>query len=97
MVTDGCQQSVASTTTFDALACLDGVGDCTIAYGSAPTNKRNQPEPMDPSKNVDGPNGIGLIRWRHYNNNGANFLMVDGHVQSFLGGQLLRRNLYYDQ
>jgi len=97
MVTDGCQQSVASTTTFDALACLDGVGDCTIAYGSASANKRNQPEPMDPAKNVDGPNGIGLIRWRHYNNNGANFLMVDGHVQSFLGGQLLRRNLYYDQ
>ncbi len=97
LVFDGCQQSVDSTTTFDAQACSDQLGDSTLAYGSAIANKPDQPEPMDPTKNVDGPNGQGLIRWRHYNNNGANFLMVDGHVESLLAGQLLRRQLYYDK
>ena len=93
MVTDGCQQSVASTTTFDALACLNGVNDCLVAY---PGSKPTQAEPIDQSKNVDGANGYGLIRWRHYANNSANFLFVDGHVESLLGGQILRRNFYYD-
>jgi prepilin-type processing-associated H-X9-DG protein len=93
MVFDGCQQSVTSSTTFDAQACSDELIDTTIAY-PGPGNP-NQPEPAGP--NVDGPNGTGLIRWRHYNNNGANFLMVDGHVKSLLVGQLLRRNLRYDK
>jgi len=93
MVFDGCQQSVNYPGTFDAQACSDQLFDTTIAYPGI--GNPNQPEPAGP--NVDGPNGIGLIRWRHYNNNGANFLMVDGHVNSLLVGQLLRRNLRYDQ
>ena len=92
MVFDGCQQSVSSPVTFDAQACSDQLIDTTIAY---PGINPNQPEPVGP--NVDGPDGVGRIRWRHSNNNGANFLMVDGHVNSLLVGQLLRRNLRYDQ
>jgi prepilin-type processing-associated H-X9-DG protein len=97
MVFDGCQQSVDSATTFDAQACSDQLTDTRIAYpGPGP----NQPEPINPPNNpllnTDGPNSVGFIRWRHYNNNGANFLFVDGHVSSLLVGQLLRRNLRPD-
>jgi prepilin-type N-terminal cleavage/methylation domain-containing protein/prepilin-type processing-associated H-X9-DG protein len=94
MVFDGCQQSVLNASTFDALACSDNLNDSTIAF---PGTKPDQVEPLIAGNNVDGANGVGLIRWRHYNNNGANFLYVDGHVESLIGGQLLRRNLYYDQ
>ena len=94
MVFDGCQQSVDSATTFDAQACSDQLGDTLIIY---PGTKPTQAEPMIPANNVDGPNGQGLIRWRHNGNNGANFLYVDGHVESLLAGQLLRGSLYYDK
>jgi prepilin-type N-terminal cleavage/methylation domain-containing protein/prepilin-type processing-associated H-X9-DG protein len=93
MVFDGCQQSVADSTTFNALACCDPINDARTAVSVANSDK---PEPIDPTTNVDGPNGEGYIRWRHYSNNGANFLFVDGHVESMLIGQLLRRNLRYD-
>jgi prepilin-type N-terminal cleavage/methylation domain-containing protein/prepilin-type processing-associated H-X9-DG protein len=93
MVFDGCQQSVADTTTFNALACCDPISDARTAVSVANSDK---PEPIDQATNVDGPNGVGYIRWRHYGNAGANFLFVDGHVESMLVGQLLRRNLRYD-
>ncbi len=90
MVFDGCQQSIDFPTTFDAQACSDQLVDSTIAYpGLAP----DKSEPV--GLNTEGV--VGLIRWRHFSNNGANFLYVDGHVESLLTGQLLRRNLYFDQ
>jgi prepilin-type N-terminal cleavage/methylation domain-containing protein/prepilin-type processing-associated H-X9-DG protein len=92
MVADGCQQSKASSgVAFDSLAALDGVEDCYIAY---PGTKPDEPEPTGP--NTDGDASVGTIRWRHFNNTGANFLFADGHVESLLIGQLKRRNLYYD-
>ena len=92
MVFDGCQQSVTSSTTFDAQACSDQLVDTLRTY---PGPQPNAAEPVGP--NADGTSG-GLIRWRHSNSNtnSANFLMVDGHVSSLAVGQLLRRNLYYD-
>jgi len=93
MVFDGCQQSVTDNTTFNALACCDPITDARIAY-PGPGNP-NQPEPAGPNADGSG-SDAGFIRWRHSNNNGANFLMVDGHVNSLLVGQLLRRNLRYD-
>ncbi|HXI84044.1 MAG TPA: prepilin-type N-terminal cleavage/methylation domain-containing protein [Verrucomicrobiae bacterium] len=92
MVFDGCQQSVDFAGAFDAQACSDQLADTTIAY---PGINPNNAEPA--GANTDGPSGVGLIRWRHSNNTGANFLMVDGHVNSLLIGQLLRRNLRYDK
>ena len=91
MVFDGCQQSVSSPVTFDAQACSDQLFDTITAY---PGVNPNNAEAVGP--NVDDSSGTGRIRWRHSNNNGANFLMVDGHVNSLLVGQLLRRNLRYD-
>jgi len=93
MVFDGCQQSVADSTTFNSLACCDPINDARIAVSAANSDKV---EPIDQATNVDGAAGEGYIRWRHYSNNGANFLFVDGHVESLLIGQLLRRNLRYD-
>jgi prepilin-type N-terminal cleavage/methylation domain-containing protein/prepilin-type processing-associated H-X9-DG protein len=97
MVFDGCQQSVDDSTTFNAQACSDQITDTTIKY---PGFAANQPEPInqpnDVADNVDGANGKGFIRWRHYSNNGANFLFVDQHVESLLVGQILRRSFYYD-
>jgi len=90
MVFDGTQQSINFSGTYDAQACSDQLVDSTIAYPGL------APDKFEPTGlNVDGVQG--LIRWRHYSNNGANFLFVDGHVESMLGGQLLRRNLYFDQ
>ena len=90
MVFDGCQCFIGGTT-FDAQACSDQTSDTTIKY---PGFAANQAEPIGP--NVDNDTGTGFIRWRHYSNNGANFLFVDGHVESLLVGQLFRRSLYYD-
>jgi prepilin-type processing-associated H-X9-DG protein len=92
MVFDGCQYATSGTT-FDAQACSDLLTDTTTAY-PGPGNP-NQPEPIGP--NVDSNVGASFIRWRHYSNNGANFLFVDGHVSSLVVGQLLRRNLRYDK
>ena len=92
MVFDGCQQSGSSSVTFDAQACSDQLLDTITAY---PGVNPNNAEAVGP--NVDDSSGAGRIRWRHSNNNGANFLMVDGHVNSLLVGQLLRRNLRYDK
>ena len=40
---------------------------------------------------------MGNIAWRHYQDTGANFLFIDGHVESrFLGRNFLYRNCYYD-
>jgi prepilin-type N-terminal cleavage/methylation domain-containing protein/prepilin-type processing-associated H-X9-DG protein len=91
MVFDGCLIPTTSVT-FDAQACSDALVDTVTAITSGFGNP-NQPEPAGP--NADGANA-GLIRWRHYSNNGANFLFVDGHVESMLIGQLLRRNLRFD-
>lgn len=55
----------------------------------------------------DSDGARGNIRWRHGNNDTANFLFVDGHVESFRGtrrsgtnvsngGELKMRNLYLD-
>ena len=90
MVFDGCQCFIGGTT-FDAQACSDQTSDTTIKY---PGFAANQAEPIGP--NVDNDTGTGFIRWRHYSNNGANFLFVDGHVESLLVGQILRRSFYYD-
>src|ERR1035438_264474 len=73
MVFDGCQSPVSSTT-FDAQACSDPLTDTRVAYPGA---NPNQPEPVGPNADGSGADA-GFIRWRHYNNNGANFLMVDG-------------------
>jgi len=91
MVFDGCE-TPTTPQTFDAQACSDSLIDTTTPITSAIGNP-DQPEPAGP--NADGANA-GFIRWRHYSNNGANFLYVDGHVESLLTGQLLRRNLRYD-
>ena len=91
MVFDGCL-SPTSGNTFDAQACSDQLIDTITAY---PGVNPNNAEAVGP--NVDDSSGAGRIRWRHSNNNGANFLMVDGHVNSLLVGQLLRRNLRYDK
>ena len=40
--------------------------------------------------------GNGRISWRHYQNKGANFLFIDGHVESRTANKLLKRNLYHD-
>jgi prepilin-type processing-associated H-X9-DG protein len=99
MVFDGCEYQTSGNT-FDAQACSDQLHDSTTRYNcpaSAATN--DQPEPIGGggSPNQDIAADAGMIRWRHSNNNGANFLMVDGHVSSLLVGQLLRRNLRYDK
>jgi len=97
MVTDGCQQSKADGSTFNALACLDSVFDC-YKPGGYPNNL-----PTADLSEITGPNvddaagtGYGQIRWRHFGNQGANFLFVDQHVESLLTGQVKKRNLYYD-
>jgi len=93
MVWDGCYYAT-SANTYDAQACSDNLVDTTTPITSAVGNP-NQPEPA--GVNADGASSDGgFIRWRHYSNNGANFLFVDGHVESLLTGQLLRRNLRYD-
>ena len=56
--------------------------------------------PNDSTGQVNN-NNWGRIAWRHYQNTGANFLFVDGHVESrFFGAgkgkALLYRNCYYD-
>jgi len=97
MVFDGCQQSVDDNTTFNAQACSDQTTDTHNPYpGPNPDKAEPINPPNNPAFNTDGPNGVGFIRWRHYSNNGANFLFVDGHVESLLVGQLLRRNLLAD-
>ncbi len=96
MVTDGVQQSMASPTTYDALACLDGTPDCYKAGGyPANTATANLTEPTVASQFTDG-TAEGQIRWRHLGNQGANFLFVDQHVESLLTSQLKKGNLYYD-
>jgi prepilin-type N-terminal cleavage/methylation domain-containing protein/prepilin-type processing-associated H-X9-DG protein len=94
MVFDGCQQSLDNSSTYDAQACSDQLLDSLMIY---PGTKPTQAEPM--GLNIDDPGGTsrGLVRWRHNGNNGANFLFVDGHVDSLLAGQLLRGSLYYDK
>ena len=93
MVFDGCLTQTSGNT-FDAQAASDQLND-SVTPITCLTNTANNAEPVGP--NVDGNGGAGFIRWRHSNNNGANFLMVDGHVNSLLVGQLLRRNLRYDK
>ncbi len=97
MVTDGCQQSQASSSTYDALACLNKVFDC-YKVGGYPANLATADaiEPTGPNIDDTPGTGFGQIRWRHFNNNGANFLFVDGHVESLLTGQVKKRNFYYD-
>jgi len=96
MVFDGCE-TATSGATFDAQACSDALGDTTTWLTCASAQGSNDKSVnIVASQNADGANA-GLIRWRHYNNNGANFLFVDGHVESLLGGQLLHRNLRFDQ
>jgi prepilin-type processing-associated H-X9-DG protein len=97
MVTDGCQQSQKVTTTYDALACLNGVFDCYKA-GGYPANllTADAIEPTGPNVDDVIGSGYGQIRWRHFGNHGANFLFVDGHVESLLTGQVHKRNFYYD-
>jgi prepilin-type N-terminal cleavage/methylation domain-containing protein/prepilin-type processing-associated H-X9-DG protein len=94
MVFDGCQSAVSSDT-FDAQACSDNPSwaDCITSIN---VGNPNQLEPFVAAANADISSSAGLIRWRHYGNNGANFLFVDGHVESMLAGQLLRRNLRFD-
>jgi prepilin-type N-terminal cleavage/methylation domain-containing protein/prepilin-type processing-associated H-X9-DG protein len=91
MVFDGCQQNANSYN--DAQACSDQLTATTLYYGSSQANKPDQAWPI--VNNVDTTAGAGYIRWRH--NGGANFLFVDQHVETMLQGQLLFRNLYYDQ
>jgi prepilin-type processing-associated H-X9-DG protein len=91
MITDGCQQSKSFSSGFDSLAALDNVSDCNVAY---PDTNPDEAEPAGP--NTDTDSAVGTIRWRHSKNTGANFLFVDGHVESLLIGQLKRRNLYHD-
>jgi prepilin-type N-terminal cleavage/methylation domain-containing protein/prepilin-type processing-associated H-X9-DG protein len=96
MVFDGCEYPTSGTT-FDAQACSDNLTDTTTPITSAVGN----PDQVEPILPVSNPNqdiaaNAGFIRWRHYANNGANFLFVDGHVESLVSGQLLRRNLRYD-
>ena len=50
----------------------------------------------DDSHKQDPAYGNGRISWRHYNNMGANFLFIDGHVESRTANKLLKRNLYHD-
>ena len=40
-------------------------------------------------------NALGFLRWRHGKNSSANFLFVDGHVESKTASQTLKRNLRY--
>ena len=93
MVFDGCQSTIGGTT-FDAQACSDPLSDTTLPITAGSAASLNQPEAVGP--NTDVLSSAGFIRWRHYSNNGANFLFVDGHVESLLVGQLLRRNLRFD-
>jgi prepilin-type processing-associated H-X9-DG protein len=42
-------------------------------------------------------NNWNLVSWRHYQNKGANFLFLDGHVESrFLGKNFLYKNVRHD-
>ncbi len=94
MVFDGCLTQT-SPNTFDAQACSDQLADTTTWVTCAAAQASNdRAEPIGP--NADGNGGAGFIRWRHSSNNGANFLFVDGHVESLVVGQLLRRNLRFD-
>lgn len=101
MVTDGVQQSNASYYSggFDAAAMLLGPaeGACEVPYGSSLATHPNNIVTVNPLSNADDNNNTGYIRWRHGKNNQANFLFVDGHVEDFVIGQLLERNLYFDQ
>ena len=100
MVFDGCEVNTTSTT-LDALACSDYLGD-TTSWVTCPAAQGNNDKAAAAGPNADG-GAVGpgtnsaFIRWRHYSNNGANFLFVDGHVESLLIGQLLHRNLRFDQ
>jgi len=103
MVYDGCQDPTVTGVkgnTRDAVATSNVGGTATpfdtgVCYTQPPsTSAYDQPEPTGP--NVDAGGGGGNIRWRHGNNNAANFLFVDGHVETLQAGQLLRKNLYYD-
>jgi prepilin-type processing-associated H-X9-DG protein len=96
MVTDGCQQSKFYAGDFDSAAALypTSVLDATLPYGSSLASHPDKPEAIGPNNDVDS--SVGYIRWRHGKNNVANFLFVDGHVESLLAGQLHERNLYYD-
>jgi len=93
MVFDACL-SQTSGVTFDAQACSDALGDTTTWVTCAGAQGTND-KAVSIGQNTDGANA-GLIRWRHNNNNGANFLFVDGHVESLVVGQLLHRNLRFD-
>ena len=91
IVMDGCQDAniPGSTGHLDSQACSDQTTSTTTPYpGPAPELS----ELVGP--NTDSGGGRGRIRWRH--SGAANFLFVDGHVESVLNGSLKRKNLYYD-
>jgi prepilin-type N-terminal cleavage/methylation domain-containing protein/prepilin-type processing-associated H-X9-DG protein len=97
MIMDGCQQYTSSTE-FDALATTHlgnggGPQDCSLIYGSSQASKPEESEPA--VNNTDTTAGGGFVRWRHQNNS-ANFLFVDQHVENLAAGQLLRKNFYFD-
>ena len=99
MITDGVQQSNTRYYSggFDAAAMLNvpgHYGQCQYDFNSGPNP--NSAVHVNPAWNSDVDGNAGDIRWRHEKNNGANFLFMDGHVQTLLIGQLLNRNLFYD-
>jgi prepilin-type N-terminal cleavage/methylation domain-containing protein/prepilin-type processing-associated H-X9-DG protein len=100
MIVDGCQDPTVKGFSGNIRNCQattdPGVNDTLIAScTSFAQNGGGQPEPT--GQNNDNSGSAGEIRWRHGGNNAANFLFVDGHVETLQIGQLLRRNCYFDQ
>ena len=65
--------------------------------GQYAANELDTPIPCDPSTNVDNDAGMGYLRYVQAKNTAINVLMVDGHVQTIPMGQVLYRNVVYDQ
>jgi prepilin-type N-terminal cleavage/methylation domain-containing protein/prepilin-type processing-associated H-X9-DG protein len=111
LVTDGLQQSVYYSGTFDAAAVFEKVGSslqfycpgggCTATIpgtlaGTLPENVMTTAALA--GSNLDGDaSAVGRVRLRHNGNQGANCLFVDGHVESKMAGQFKFKNFYFDQ
>ena len=99
LVTDGIQQNVFYAGTFDAAANFQGVAQSKVLYNPATADNVLSKTALsrDNLDCLNCPINVGMIRFRHHGNNGANFLFCDAHVESKQYGQLKARNFQYDQ
>jgi prepilin-type N-terminal cleavage/methylation domain-containing protein/prepilin-type processing-associated H-X9-DG protein len=86
MVMDGCQSPVINNRAYALAEFVDSIMQTNF------TTATDNDAPINPGLDVDTDAAKGQIRWRQ-KSGGANFLFVDGHVQTLMKGQVLKRNV----